>query len=252
MLARIGIVAMRISLSLLAAGCFILLAAPAFGQSFFDPQTFNSGTFGSRTLGGGINGRNSTQFGGTAGSRTQDQEGIGTLGGSDRFLRDARQPGQFVGADAGDVGNPFSQMQGRGDIRSAIEQLGGQRQQARQPQGGNEIRSPVRVRLSVDFAYPSIPNRQLSDTLTNRLARIEQVQSVTPIEAEVLGGVVVLSGIVPSERDRVLAERLVRLEPGVSDVQNDLQIATPEMLLPPPAEEATAEPPAEPLPSPGR
>lgn len=221
---------------------FALTAAPAFGQSFFDPQTFNSGTFGPRTIGGGIGGANSTQFSGSPGTRTQNQEGIGTLGGNDRFMRDARQPGQFVGADIADTGNPFSQLQAGANLRSAIDSLGGFRQQAGQPDGGgNEIRSPVRMRLAVDFAYPSIPNTQLSATLTNRLARIQQVQAVTPIEAEVRGGVVRLTGIVPSERDRELAARLVLLEPGIAGVQNDLQLATPEMLLPPPLEEPSSE-----------
>ena len=96
----------------------------AWGQSFFDSQTTSGGTFGSRTLGGGIGGSTGSQFGSPGSRTTQGQENVGQLTGNERFVRDARAPGAFVGGDSGDAGNPFSQMQGGGgDLRSAIDSL---------------------------------------------------------------------------------------------------------------------------------
>ncbi|MEQ8837588.1 MAG: BON domain-containing protein [Lacipirellulaceae bacterium] len=43
-------------------------------------------------------------------------------------------------------------------------------------------------------------------------------------QAELVDGVVTLRGIVRTERDRQLAERLASIEPGVSRVENLLEV----------------------------
>ncbi len=80
--------------------------------------------FGSRTLGSSVNGR-SDNLGsaGTPGSRLDQQSNVGQITGSERFLRDSRTAGQFVGSDSGEDsfvgalssgGSSNSSMGGRG------------------------------------------------------------------------------------------------------------------------------------------
>lgn len=49
----------------------------------------------------------------------------------------------------------------------------------------------------------------------------------TAVEITVQGRTAVLQGTVPSDRERLLAERLALLEPGIERVENRLTIAEP-------------------------
>jgi osmotically-inducible protein OsmY len=68
-------------------------------------------------------------------------------------------------------------------------------------------------------------------SLQDVLARSTSLSPNRSIRIDVVGQVVVLRGMVPTEHDRRLAESLIRLTPGVRDVRNQLQ--TLEALPPP-------------------
>ena len=72
-----------------------------------------------------------------------------------------------------------------------------------------------------------------------RLNAPNGIKSRTPVEVTVQGQTATLRGIVSSEHDRVLAEQLVRLEPGIWEVNNELTLPAES-----PAENADRSPPA--------
>ena len=74
--------------------------------------------------------------------------------------------------------------------------------------------------------------------MQNRLAAVLARSSMLPdrrqMRVDVQGNVVILSGTAKTERERRLAEQMIRLEPGVTDVQNRIQLAgLPNPNLPP-------------------
>src|SRR5688572_19278677 len=89
--------------------------APAGGSSFggSSATSGSSGMFGSRSLGGSLSaGNRGFSGGGTAvgggqslrpGQTMQGDAGAGQVQGSERFTRQGRQAGQFVGSDTADL-----------------------------------------------------------------------------------------------------------------------------------------------------
>jgi hypothetical protein len=78
------------------------------------------------------------------------------------------------------------------------------------------------------------------------------------IKMEMVGGALILKGEVNSDTERALAETIVRLEPGVYDVRNELTLPQPpapaaiksEPLTPTPPAPKNPEPPAPKSPGP--
>ncbi len=59
------------------------------------------------------------------------------------------------------------------------------------------------------------------------LEKMPQIAKRSPIQVTVVGETAILRGRVASARDRELAENVVRLEPGVRDVRNELVVEEP-------------------------
>lgn len=192
--------------------------------------------------GGGVAGSNAVQ--GLTGSRETALQSSGFLsqnaldGGGFMAAQgtNAGQGGGFGnaggfnagGRGAGGFGNAggFGAAGGRGGI-------GG----GRQPQTQRPTRI-VRTRLSIapDFGYRVIATdivrsnlnqqfeaaRQLASTTRSGVARESRALRGAMITASSIGRKVILQGQVATERDRLLAERMAKMEPGVDEVRNDL------------------------------
>lgn len=211
----------------------------------------SSGMFGSRSLGSAQTGAGSNFSGG--GSRAGGGQGggqgtgagatdTGSLSGDERFVRGNRQAGQFVGADttdlesfvgveaaaAGQGGRGGMSGQGGRDLAGLAQQFGGQRNQGNA--GGRNAtagQGTLRTVRRVAFDVPRRANAQVSVDLATRLRRLPRTMSASPIVVAAEGRTVVLRGVVATDHDRVLAERVARLEPGVSRVVNELLVAPP-------------------------
>jgi len=74
-----------------------------------------------------------------------------------------------------------------------------------------------------------LPNRaeNVSSEWTRHLQASPAIRQGSWIEVSVEGRTAILRGQVVSESDRALAEQLVLFEPGISAVQNDLQVKPP-------------------------
>jgi hypothetical protein len=237
----------------------------ANGQTYSGMGQTNTGTgtFGGRTLGGGSmggpqrtamgSGAGSSAFGGMSqgngmgqgfGINNQLNVGQGPTG-NEWYVPGNRRAGQFVGSDSGDARNfigAFSQLtgmanQGRNQF-GANNQFGnrqnGNRNQQGQNQGRNgrnrEERSPMLRSYAAGFSFnpDANPSRGVGQRLATQLSQSRSVGAIGPVQVQMQGKTAVLRGVVASEQERSLAAQMAMLEPGVSAVQNELQIS-PEL-----------------------
>lgn len=97
----------------------------------------------------------------------------------------------------------------------------------------------IRTRLTIapDFVYPSIVEPQIRTRLNSQFLRVSQLRPRSQtgdlsalglrnaqITTSVNERTVTLRGQVASERDRVVAERMAKMEPGVDSVVNELVV----------------------------
>lgn len=79
--------------------------------------------------------------------------------------------------------------------------------------------------VSLDFDAPARATALLRQDLEQVLARSDSLSGNRTIRIDVNDSIVVLRGTVANDRARRLAENLLRLTPGVRDVQNELLTA---------------------------
>jgi len=178
-----------------------------------------------------------TAGGGTG--ETAISDGFDTGASLDRTERRGRDTGTFVGAAApttGDFsavnadGNPLGGANSRlnqNPFTNFFNQLNrGANQFSNQQNQQNQIRIP----LKLGFAKPPRPATEpvMSRNLTSSIqARFNRIERFGPdVQVALDGNTAVLSGLVADEDTRRLAARMVMLEPGVTDVRNELQVAT--------------------------
>lgn len=230
----------------------------SMGSSFTPSASNFGGSAAARGGGGGMGGGGqgglgALGVGGTggtvAGATTRGDANVGQVTGSERFVRNNRQAGQFVGGDTGDTNNFFSQLQGM-----AAQQ--GPRNQNQQNANALNVRAPqskARVQIVPGFSYAIPTDARVGAVLQDRLERSQRIEQRGPITVTMDGRTAVLSGLVATEHDRVLAERVALLEAGVAEVRNELTIAPsqplpnslpfPTIPLPAPSPNATPQPP---------
>ncbi len=189
-------------------------------------QGSSNGMFGSRTMGQGIS---NTGFGLDLGSGSgSGTNTVGQITGSERFLQQNRQPGQFVGGNAQNAMSVMSQFSASSNTMvnptQGLQQLqfGAGDQQPTTP-----TVMPFRASLSVAFDHPSIGSTAVLGSLSKRLENTLAVKRQKPIQVTLQGSTVILRGEVETDHDRLLAEQLARLEPGVWAVHNQLTVTKP-------------------------
>ena len=142
-----------------------------------------------------------------------------------------RQPGTFVGADSLDstsymLGSLMATNAAAASAYNSMGYGGGMANRgAAGAYGAGSNASPVflGLRMAGDLRVP--PNPRLSSVLTEHVVKAMRLPAGAPVAVAVQGSTAVLQGTVATEHDRELAEALVRLEPGISHVVNELQIA---------------------------
>jgi hypothetical protein len=259
------------------AASVVALAWPlggAYGQNISrgtSTGTSSSGMFGSSSIGlqsGSTPGQNSggfgsgmtTGMGGNSGA-SQGQGGGQTQGGSLGLGSGMvqQQPGNFVGSSSQNMPQNFFSRQGQPGSpqagRANFGSLGNLMTQSRQNQFNqqqaqraarmtNQPQGQFRVPMRLGFAPAPMPPGQ-APRITTQLSKVQGLTRLGPINASLEGGqIAVLQGTVATEADRQLAEGLVRLEPGVMAVRNELVVAQPGAT--PAAQPLTGQPAAVP------
>jgi hypothetical protein len=156
----------------------------------------------------------------------------GKVLGSERFVRGNRSRADFVGADRREVQSFVGSEQARtsGAVISALAGL------RAQPDRSGTINRPLQMpksdqmyhpTLQVAFQVPSPSAAEKGNRLTKELSDAVCFSRRCRFEVSVVARKAILRGAVADEEERDLAELLVLFEPGISAVQNELQLLTP-------------------------
>jgi hypothetical protein len=160
----------------------------------------------------------------------QTQQDVGTLQGNERFLRQNRRATDFVGNDVRELQRFVGALQARtlGQVTPTTQGL---RRRVDRSESVNQPLGPARrgtmynPRLDISFEAPPVPESLRPDRRAlDILVRSPQMSGPSRIAVSLEGRTAILQGEVPSEADRDLAETLLTFEPGISAIQNDLQI----------------------------
>ncbi|MGQ9574170.1 MAG: BON domain-containing protein [Thermoguttaceae bacterium] len=178
------------------------------------------------------------------GAAAPSETGPALLQGNERFLRGNRRQGNFVGTDLRDR-RRFVGVQREGTTSRLRPAAAGFRVQT-PPSPNlppattvNRATGMYEPRLTVAFEVPERPAAEISERLTRQLMSIPGLHPASHIEVSVEGRTATLRGEVASERDRILAEKVLLFEPGVSEVRNELRLkALPEESQEPPTPSA--------------
>lgn len=224
---------------------------PTAGNRTFSGSGLGSSSFSGSSGGGSSFGRSSLgSTGGLGGSSSFGQSSFGSGGGlqvnsSERFVRGARQPGQFVGADTQEVGSILGSLgAGTRTMRNQnfnVRSISGQQSRPRvnQPgaqagvgaRGGRVGRASEQLAVAVELGFepPSAMGSEvLSTTLTEKIGQSKRIQTLEPIQVSLAEGTAILRGVVATPHDRELAEQWILLEPGVRSVRNELTVRKTE------------------------
>jgi hypothetical protein len=209
------------------------------GQGGLGGLSGGNGGFGSQM--GGSQGV--SQLGGTVGGqarRSGDFVGATTNQLNGRAFVGAQQAAAGMGQGMQGIGNYGGGMQGYGR-GSAMGQYGsGQSYNGQGGIYGNGRNSvSVRTALTIGADFPVSSSPQVSSSLAQRLVGLPAIRWRASTRVEMRGRTAVLRGVVATEHDRDLAERVVRLEAAVDQVENQIVVA-PDMSRPVPSSAANS------------
>lgn len=190
----------------------ILLFAVALLTNPSSAQT-TSGTTGNTTIG------QPTTTGGSldadaAFSQVERGDTVGATGATGAGFSSAGASTGTTGRGTVSFGGFGGGLGGLGGLQSLFGGLGGQAQNS-QP----AIRT--RLRAAIDVERPAMP--VVEQRVVNRFQQLTRPQFKT-VTVKVVEGRGILTGVVASQRDRRMSELLLRLEPGVREIDNQLTV----------------------------
>lgn len=186
------------------------------GNMFSSPLP--SPTFGN----GSISSGSSSASGNFGGSSTSGSAGAAN-GGTSMMSQNALNP---FGAATGAVGGSTTGALGsRSSTRSSFGQFGAFNSmfgnQAFQNGFGQNSTPRLPTRLAIKFEHTAIPVAVVNSDVSRRVSKVSKFPNVT---VSVEGRVATVTGSVASEDDLKLVDRFVSLEPGVSEVDNQVVV----------------------------
>jgi hypothetical protein len=190
--------------------------------------TSSSGTFGSRTLGNTLSAGTRTF---SAGATTSTTDTAGQITGSERFLRQNHQAGNFIGTDSTEAAYALRNFSIYGTTAAARRQqaLGSLRNAAasaiQQRAAQAATTPPFQTAIVAAFAHPEPAAHSIPQNLVRHVQ--EAIKTTRPLQVAVEGDTTILRGAVRSAHERALIEQLARLEPGVRKVKNELTVTPP-------------------------
>jgi hypothetical protein len=232
------ILAFAFGINLLVAGLaqaqFSSNAAGRSGASGLG-SSGSASPFGTSSTGFGSNsGAGSAARGGAGGDVFGNAQGLGAGGagfrgsGSGNLLQGmGAAPGMGATGGLGGMG-----MGGRGGMgglgmgmmgmgRNQFGMFGNMNQNNMNSRGRSNMRIPVKL----GFTPRPVSSAAVSQQFVTRLRNLPGLNVTENVSVTMEGRTAILTGTVGSENEKDLIGRLARLEPGISDVQNDLEVA---------------------------
>jgi osmotically-inducible protein OsmY len=179
----------------------------SFGSGISGMGQQNGGFVGANTSGGFVGANNNTG--------TQGRMGSMGLGGMNSYGMGGMNSYGMGRNSAYGMGNRMMGQNGFG--MGGYGAFGNQNSQQRQ----------LVTAYRTDIEVVARPTANLSTSLTRQLRETPGVRSLSPLRATQRGRTLILEGAVATEHDKALIERMVRMEPGVDQVQNDLTVGIP-------------------------
>ncbi len=157
-------------------------------------------------------------------SRGMDASSLRGFGGADAFRSaiGADTIGTAVGLNTMNMNRAMMGMGMMGRM-GGMNQFGMMNQQQNQ-RGRQQLRVPMRIGFTSAPAQMSARSKQFA----TRVPKLPALKTVRDLTVEMDGETAILRGTVDSEDQRLLVERMAKLEPGISEVQNELQVVPPE------------------------
>jgi len=155
-------------------------------------------------------------------SRLPDLQSGDFVGAS---VEDARAAMTATGALRGGAGGPS------GGSGFGQDRFGGRGSQFRgSGAGARRSRGEIRAKIRLGFSVPRLSPTQLavkSSNLATQLEKSSWLKTQSPVEVSIESGTAILRGVVATDHDRRLAERMARLQPGIRQVENQLTVTPP-------------------------
>lgn len=190
-------------------------------------SNFNASTSATGGGSGGQSGQQSTMFSELGQmSRMPDLQAGDFVGAS---VEDARAAMAATGAQRGGAGG-VSRQGPLGASGFAPDRFGGGYQPGGSAYGARRSTGEIRAKVRLGFSVPRPSPAQLvlqGSKLATRLEQSSWLQTHSPMEVSIESGTAILRGVVATDHDRRLAERMARLQPGVRQVENQLTVAPP-------------------------
>lgn len=147
-------------------------------------------------------------------SRVDRGDTVGSTGETGSGFSDAGSSSTAGGGGLSSFGGFGGAFGGLGGLQGLFGGIGGQNQNSKPI-----IRTRLRAAIEVSRPQNSVVQQQVGDRF-QRLARPE----FRSVKVQVQGGKGVLTGVVSSPRQRRMSELLLRLEPGIREIDNQLVI----------------------------
>ncbi len=204
-------------LAVLACGFLPAVGWAQFG-SLQNPGTQASSNAAGAGGGNSLSGSSlANSISGMNANRGMDAQSLRGFGGADVFR-------SAIGADMMGQQSIGRQMMGMGMMGRMGGQFGnqfGMNQQQNNQKGKVQLRIPMRL----GFATSAAKRTARSNQFAKRVPNIPGLKNIQGLTVEMAGETAILRGVVDSEEQRELVERMAKLEPGISAVQNELQVA---------------------------
>ncbi len=180
----------------------------------------SSGTTGSRTTGTGATGGSTGGFSGGSGGSTNSSMGtVGGAGGGGGNFGAGQQNTANRGATAA---NPGGTAGVGGNTNTGMGNRGTQNSFA--PATASGLKSGVLYTTTIRFAVPTAAPAQMQAQLSQTIGRSTHLSQPGSVQVAFDNGTVILRGTVANDDESAHAESLMRLEPGVRDVRNELRV----------------------------
>ena len=186
--------------------------------------TGNTGASGNSRASGNTGGGSTGSGGFTLDNFSLDSTGT-TNSGNSGFIGGTGNTG-FIGGGTGTAGRAQTMRNTTATRNNASRanmnagnRMGGQG-------GGTSINTSRQVQpvYTLGFVPPTPDYTSVSSALSQRMNSTVQTGRLATVQLELSDGVAVVSGSVTSEYNKKVAENMVRLQPGVSEIQSDIQI----------------------------
>lgn len=206
---------------------FILLCG--LGMSALDQCVASAQMFGARTLGRPVAGR------GQPGAGAGSVEDVGVVTGAERFLRDNRARGDFVGSAQGSLDGFVGRRDaiGTGRVRAATETL--RPEVDRSARINRPLTQPAKgamynPRLALDMLPPPNQTPRPGESIESFRPSLQQRLSTIvgqPIEVIQDGDVAIIRGEVDSTKTADRLALMLSFEPQIYQIRNELRIRQP-------------------------